>query len=112
MYGATASCNAPIPQAAASQLAFTINHNTSTNAVTMTIASTAGNRCTITGTVTQTGKLSLISGTQSCDGGPAEPVGIGNLEAGYFGLAGLYLRLSSTGCTATATTIGAARVRN
>lgn len=110
MYGATANCNAPIPQAAASLLAFSINHNTTSNAVTMSIANTTGNRCTITGTVTQYGKQSLISGTQSCDGGAAEAVAIAQLEAGIFGLAGFYLRASVGACSATATTIGAARV--
>lgn len=108
MFGAVASCNLPLPQIGASLLTFTVTHSGSN--ATIVVVDSTNNRCTMTGTVTTYGKQSVVSGNYSCTVGGTGAFAIGNLEAGFFGMTGLYVAASNAGCNASAATIGAARV--
>ena len=109
--GASATCSLPLPQASANLLTLTITHNITASTATMVMNDVSNNRCTASGTVTQYGKQSLYSGTYTCTNGAARTFALGQLEAGVFGLIGFYADLSTSGCAANVSTLGAARVR-
>jgi hypothetical protein len=106
--GANASCNLPVAQTA-NLLTFTITHSGTT--ATIVAVDASNNRCTMTGTVSQFGKQSQILGTYTCSNGASRSFGLGQIEAGFFGITGFYVDVTNSGCSASAASLGAARVR-
>ena len=104
--GTPNGCALPVQPAA--MLGIDIVHSGSNATLTLTGANNS--RCTLTGTVTQTGKLANIDGTYSCNTGTSGPFAIRRLEVGVDGLMGLYLPATQN-CSADAVTIGGARSR-
>jgi hypothetical protein len=107
-YGAVASCNLPLPQAAASVLGITISQTGTSVVITVTDQTLTS--CTLIGTASQYGKLVNIDGNYACTNGGSGAFAIRRLEAGIDGLSGAYVTLSNSLCSAQEATIGAARV--
>ena len=102
--GSTA-CLLPLVQPGG-QLQFHITQSIANSNIQVT--DPTGAQCTLTGTITQYGKLSDINGTYTCTGGGSGTFGLRRLEAGIDGISGAYFSFSPS-CSTSVATLGAAR---
>jgi hypothetical protein len=109
LFGNSASCVLPIPQASGTLIGMDVTHN-SAGVASFRFTGTNGNSCTFTGAVTASGKLLDVDGTYTCTASPGGQFAMRRLEASIDGISGAIVSLSASGCSAVAVTMGGARV--